>query len=75
PIANRPNLTVLTNVEALRVLLENGRAAGLEVNWQGARRELRARREVILCAGAINTPVLLQRSGIGPRDLLEKHGV
>ncbi|WP_152225181.1 GMC family oxidoreductase [Pseudomonas sp. SCB32] len=75
PIANRSNLTVLTNVEAQRVLLENGRASGLEVNWQGARRELRARREVILCAGAINSPVLLQRSGIGPRDLLEKHGI
>ena len=75
PIANRPNLTVLTHVEAHRVLLENGRATGLEVNWQGARRELRARREVILCAGAINSPVLLQRSGIGPRDLLEKHGI
>ncbi|OBY92240.1 choline dehydrogenase [Pseudomonas sp. AU11447] len=75
PIANRANLTVLTHVEAHRVLLENGRAVGLEVNWQGARRELRARREVILCAGAINTPVLLQRSGIGPRDLLERHGI
>ncbi|CDF82502.1 putative glucose-methanol-choline oxidoreductase [Pseudomonas knackmussii B13] len=74
-IMDRPNLMVLTNVEAQRLILENGRACGLEVDWQGARRELRARREVILCAGAIGSPTLLQRSGIGPRGLLEKLGI
>ncbi|MFZ5957372.1 GMC family oxidoreductase [Pseudomonas knackmussii] len=75
PIMDRPNLMVLTHVEAQRLILENGRACGLEVDWQGARRELRARREVILCAGAISSPTLLQRSGIGPRGLLEKLGI
>lgn len=75
PVLQRPNLRVLTHVEAQRLILENGRACGLEVDWQGARRELRARREVILCAGAIGSPTLLQRSGIGPRALLETLGI
>ncbi|MBM7059907.1 GMC family oxidoreductase N-terminal domain-containing protein [Pseudomonas sp. UL073] len=75
PIMGRTNLTVLTGVEAQRLLLEDGRAAGLLVDWQGARRELRARREVILCAGSIGSPTLLQRSGIGPRALLERLGI
>ncbi|MNO99110.1 Alcohol dehydrogenase [acceptor] [compost metagenome] len=75
PIAKRPNLTVLTGVEAQRLILEDGRAKGLVVDWQGGRRELRARREVILCAGAIGSPAILQRSGIGPRALLDRLGI
>ncbi|MCY1327571.1 Alcohol dehydrogenase [acceptor] [compost metagenome] len=75
PIAKRPNLSVLTGVEAERLILENGRASGLVVSGQGGRRELRARREVILCAGAIGSPAILQRSGIGPRALLERLGI
>ncbi|SDH59969.1 GMC family oxidoreductase [Pseudomonas panipatensis] len=75
PIAKRPNLTVLTGAEAQRLILEDGRARGLLVHWQGAVRELRARREVILCAGAIGSPAILQRSGIGPRGLLERLGI
>ncbi|MBO3277738.1 GMC family oxidoreductase [Pseudomonas schmalbachii] len=75
PVAKRPNLTVLTGVEAQRLILEDGRARGLVVDWRGGRRELRARREVILCAGAIGSPAILQRSGIGPRALLERLGI
>ncbi|WP_068829305.1 GMC family oxidoreductase [Pseudomonas sp. BMS12] len=75
PIMARPNLTVLTGVEAQRLILQGGRASGLLVDWQGARRELHARREVILCAGSIGSPTLLQRSGIGPRELLERLGI
>ncbi|MED5606969.1 GMC family oxidoreductase [Pseudomonas sp. JH-2] len=75
PVEQRPNLMVLTHVEAQQLILEDGRARGLVVDWQGARRELRARREVILCAGAIGSPALLQRSGIGPRPLLEQLGI
>ncbi|WCD80519.1 GMC family oxidoreductase [Pseudomonas sp. TUM22785] len=74
PARQRPNLTVLTGVEAERVLLEDGRARGVLARWQGQAREFRAR-EVILSAGAIGSPTLLQRSGIGPRPLLEGLGI
>ncbi|KAF1070322.1 MAG: Alcohol dehydrogenase [acceptor] [Pseudomonas citronellolis] len=75
PILKRPNLTVLTDVEVDRLILEDGRAAGVEVLWQGQRQPLRARREVILCAGAIGSPSILQRSGIGPQALLQRLGI
>ncbi|MDG1581486.1 GMC family oxidoreductase N-terminal domain-containing protein [Pseudomonas sp. GOM6] len=75
PVQGRANLTVLSGVEVQRLLLENGRASGVEGDWQGVRREWRARREVILCAGSIGSPTLLQRSGIGPRELLERLGI
>ncbi|MEX6501190.1 GMC family oxidoreductase [Pseudomonas zhanjiangensis] len=74
-IAKRPNLRVLTGAEVLRVVLAEGRASGLQLRWQGRKRLIRARREVILCAGAIGTPALLQRSGIGPRPLLQRLGI
>ena len=75
PIRARSNLTVLTGVEVQRLLLEDGRASGVVADWQGLRHEWRARREVILCAGAIGSPTLLQRSGIGPRELLDGLGI
>ncbi|MBT8767399.1 GMC family oxidoreductase [Metapseudomonas boanensis] len=75
PALQRPNLTLRTGVEVHRLLLENGRAVGLTGRWQGLQHEFRARREVILCAGAVGSPMLLQRSGIGPRALLERLGI
>ncbi|MDX1368453.1 GMC family oxidoreductase, partial [Pseudomonas sp.] len=51
------------------------RADALSLRWQGRERVVRARREIILCAGAIGTPALLQRSGIGPRPLLQRLGI
>ena len=74
-IRQRPNLRVLTDAEVQRVLLAEGRAEALSLRWQGRERVVRARREIILCAGAIGTPALLQRSGIGPRPLLQRLGI
>jgi hypothetical protein len=60
---------------ATRVLFEARRATGVVYEAGGAKHEARAAREVILAAGTINTPQLLQLSGVGPRALLERHGI
>ena len=73
----RRNLDVRTSAHATRVVLEGSRAVGVEyAAGAGAPvRQVRARREVILCAGAANTPKLLQISGIGPGVLLRELGI
>lgn len=71
----RPNLKVATGALASRVLLEGTRAAGVEYLLGNERRTATAAREVILCGGAINTPQLLQLSGVGPPALLAEHGI
>lgn len=75
PARRRPNLTVLTGALTQRVLIEGGEARGVEFRRGGAVVQARARREVILCGGAVQSPQLLQLSGIGPGDLLQKHGI
>jgi len=70
PALKRPNLTVRTGAHVTRVVVESGRAVGVEV----AGEILRAR-AVVLCAGAVNSPQLLLLSGIGPRAELERHGI
>ena len=80
PVRQRGNLDVLTHAEVQRVRLtrDDGklRASGLDVRIAGSGERLfEARREVILSAGAIGSPQLLQLSGIGPGDLLQSHGV
>jgi len=75
PIAKRANLTVLTQAEVSRIEFENGRASGVRARVGEQERTLRAKREVILCCGSIGSPMVLQRSGIGPRPLLEKLGI
>lgn len=75
PIANRPNLSVLTGVEVDRVLLEDGRATAVRARFEGQWQSFKARREILLCAGAVGSPGILQRSGIGPRPLLERLGI
>jgi len=75
PIRQRPNLTVLTDVEVDRVLLENGRAAAVSARHQGQPQTFKARREIILSAGSIGSPSILQRSGIGPAALLQRLGI
>ena len=77
PVVARPNLQVWTGALVRRVLLEEGRAVGIEVLPAGGGEPLQARatREVVLCAGAVGTPQLLQLSGIGPGALLHGHGV
>lgn len=69
PARRRPNLTVLTKTHVLGVRISQGRAVGVDVARGSAREFLRAEREVVLSAGALNTPQLLMLSGIGPADL------
>ena len=75
PARSRSNLTVLTNARATRILLESGRARGVEFAHEGGTEEARAKRDVVICSGAINSPHLLLVSGIGPRDELSAVGV
>ena len=78
PIAGtRPNLTIVPNAIATRLLIENGAAVGVEYAAGRGKpaQTLRARREVIVAAGAFQTPHLLLLSGIGPADDLQKQGV
>ena len=77
PAMKRANLTVRTNVQATQVLLEGTRAVGVAyaLGEGGPTRAVRARREVILSAGAANTPKLLMLSGIGAPDVLGKVGI
>jgi choline dehydrogenase len=75
PALNRPNLHVMKRTIARRVLFENGAAVGIEATHRGAKRKIFSTREVIVCAGAVNTPKLLMLSGIGNPDELRGHGV
>ncbi|MWV48529.1 choline oxidase [Rathayibacter sp. VKM Ac-2803] len=72
---HRPNLHITLDGLVVRVIVEDGRAVGALVRTPDGVRELRARREVVLSCGAIDSPALLQRSGIGPRAVLEAAGV
>lgn len=71
----RPNLTLITRVHSRRILLKDGVATGVEYQHQSEVRWATARREVILSAGSIGSPQLLQLSGIGPRKVLQAAGV
>ena len=71
PAAERPNLTIETRMHVHRVLLDGTRAVGVVAEHGGEIVELRAEREVVLCAGAYNSPQLLLLSGIGPAEELE----
>ena len=76
PARRRPNLAVRVRALVHRVVFQGRRAAGIEVIGADGRPQLlRAAREIVLCAGAINTPPLLMRSGIGPRAELDRHGI
>lgn len=74
-LGRRPNLQVLTGARALRVLLEGRRATGVELLHEGQRRVLRAAREVVLSAGALQSPQLLMLSGIGDGAELQALGL
>jgi len=75
PIRNRSNLKVRTGVTATRILIENGRATGVEMIESGRRKTLRAEREIIVTSGTIGTPKLLMLSGIGPAGHLKSANV
>jgi len=75
PALQRPNLTVETRAMTTRVLIEHGRAIGVEYEQSERLRQAHAAREVILCGGTYNSPQLLLLSGIGPAAELEQAGV
>lgn len=75
PALRRANLKVETGALAHRVLFEGRRAVGVEFAQGAARRRVRARGEVLLAGGSINSPHLLQLSGVGPGALLQEHGI
>lgn len=75
PVMHRPNLKVLTDSRALRVLMEGGKATGVEFLRRGQISLVQARCEVIVSAGAIQSPQLLQLSGIGPAALLRQYQI
>ncbi len=78
PAMKRANLRVQTNAHATSVIFDGNRAAGIRYNVggrNGSSREVRAAREVLLCGGVINSPQLLQLSGVGPRKLLANSGL
>ena len=77
PVKHRPNLEVITRSQVLAVTFEGKRASGIRFQRDGQNQiqTLTARREVILSAGAANTPKLLQLSGIGPLPLLDQYGI
>ncbi|GAC1442486.1 MAG: GMC family oxidoreductase N-terminal domain-containing protein [Mycobacteriales bacterium] len=75
PAMSRPNLEVRTLAQATRVIVESGRAVGVEAQLGGRREVFYASREVVLAGGAINTPQLLLLSGVGPADELRELGI
>ncbi|MFW2449196.1 MAG: GMC family oxidoreductase [Qipengyuania pacifica] len=75
PAANRKNLQIVTEAVATRILFDGNVAVGVQYQSHGKERSVKARGEVIICAGALRTPKLLQLSGIGPAELLREHGI
>ena len=75
PNLGRTNLTVMTGAQTTRILLEGKRAAGVEVRVGGELKQLKATREVLLSAGALQSPQVLMLSGIGPGAQLQRHGI
>lgn len=75
PVRTRPNLTVMTGTHVQRIEFDGRRATAVQVRGKEGERRIRCQREVLLCAGAIESPKLLQLSGIGPAHLLQSLGI
>jgi len=75
PAKSRTNLHIETAALAQRILFEGRRAVAVEYRKDGALRTARARKEILVCSGAYNSPQLLQLSGVGPAELLRRHGI
>ena len=75
PVRGRPNLHVLTNAEVETITIVDGRAVGVILVRGGQRESIAATREVVVCAGALGSPAMLMRSGVGPGEYLRKHGI
>lgn len=74
-LGKRPSLHVVTQAKVSRIVVENGRAVGVEYSHKGQTIVVSANKEVLLSAGAFQSPQVLMLSGIGPRQELEKHGI
>jgi len=75
PVKNRSNLTILKNCLAENIVFKDKKANSVQLNRQGQVFEVHAGKEIILCAGSIGSPAILQRSGIGPADHLKSVGI
>lgn len=75
PVMDRANLTVITNAHATRITFEGKRATGVRYRCKGKDQSALAKREVILCGGAFNSPQLLQLSGVGRPEDITRHGI
>jgi len=75
PALQRPNVTLQTNAHVSKVIIEKGRAVGVEWVEKSQRRSARASTEVVLSAGSLQSPQILQLSGIGPASLLQRYGI
>ncbi|HKS89288.1 MAG TPA: GMC family oxidoreductase N-terminal domain-containing protein [Stellaceae bacterium] len=75
PARRRPNLTVATNAHATRLVIEDGRATGVEYRTPAGEFTAHARREIVVSGGVYGSPQLLQLSGLGPGALLQEHGI
>jgi choline dehydrogenase len=75
PVMHRPNLTVMTGASVRKLNFQNRECLGVEFVHRGQAFSVAAKRETILAAGAIGSPQLLQLSGIGTSDLLQRHGI
>src|SRR5699024_6859323 len=67
-VMQRPNLEVITRAYTKKILFDGKMAVGVEIDYRQARHRVEVHREVLLCAGAINSPQILMLSGIGPRE-------
>ena len=75
PVKHRKNLTVITQAHTQKIIIRNGKALGVQVQIEGEVKTVLARKEIILCAGAIGSPHLLMLSGIGDGNELQAHGI
>lgn len=75
PVMRRANLTIRTRALTETLAFDGERATGVRYRHRGRVQQARAEREVLLCAGAINSPQILMRSGVGPADALREHGI
>ena len=75
PVLDRKTLTLLSGCEVIDLVVAEGRATGMRVRHGGQQKTLKAGREIVLCAGAINSPKILMASGIGPSTELRQIGI
>ena len=75
PIKQRQNLTLITNIQVSKIIIENSSAIGVEIKNKDKLEKIFAEKEVLLSAGAINSPQILMLSGVGPEEELKNHGI